>query len=368
MNIDQTIQERAERYIRGEMNADEQNLFEHKVRTDVEFAKVVNNYLEFFSAFNHFASHSKLRNELDTYHAKLPKKGKVIAMPAVAKSDSANIRRMTVRVISIAATITIVSFIGAGIFFNYLSSTKKSSTYTQLMKEVDQKIKNSQKQIINQMGPNPMVSKKPATEGKYSATGFLVTGSGYLLTSYHLVKEANAIQVVNAGFAYNAELITYNANCDYALLRINDESFERLKNVPYSFYKNNAEMGQHVFTLGYPRTDLVYGEGSVSSLTGFADDTIAYQVSVPANPGNSGGPLFDENGNIIGMLSGKQSRTEAASFAIKSNYLFESLSNVDDEAFNKQFNLYNKKTVANKSRVQQIKNLKPYIFEVRVIN
>nr|MBK9652889.1 trypsin-like peptidase domain-containing protein [Bacteroidota bacterium] len=127
-------------------------------------------------------------------------------------------------------------------------------------------------------------------------------------------------------------------------------------------------MGQTVFTLGYPRADLVFGEGSISALTGYNDDTASYQISVPLNPGNSGGPLFDQYGNIVGIISGKQSRTDAAAFAIKSNYVLEMINKVEPGALNFQVSKKYRVNLARMGRVQQIETLKPYIFEVRVIN
>ncbi len=76
-----------------------------------------------------------------------------------------------------------------------------------------------------------------------------------------------------------------------------------------------------MYTLGYPREDVVYGEGALSARSGFEGDTAFYQVSIPVNPGNSGGPLLDEHGNLIGVVSGRQNDVQSAAFATKSSYL-----------------------------------------------
>jgi S1-C subfamily serine protease len=93
-------------------------------------------------------------------------------------------------------------------------------------------------------------------------------------------------------------------------------------------------MGQDVFTVGYPNPGLQgvsakYTKGTISSLTGFKDDLRLYQVSVPIQPGNSGGPLLDENGNILGvviaMLNAKKTFEISGSLPQNVNYAVKSL-------------------------------------------
>ncbi|MEO8147696.1 MAG: serine protease [Bacteroidia bacterium] len=367
MNIDETIVEKAERYIKGVMTADEQSEFEAKVKSDAAYANAVNEYLQFYTSFEHFVSREKLKGEMDVAHADLIEEKNLIAAPGQT-GKVIKLFRKNIRLISVAASVAIISVLGTALVLTKYYGTQIPSGYRALVNDVAQ-IKKTQRVINNQIKSIASATqKKPAVAGIYSGTSFLVTAKGYLITSLHIVNNANNIEVVNDGYAYNAHVIATNAACDFALLKIEDSSFESPKSIPYNFYSQNAEMGQKVFTLGYPRTDLVYGEGSVSSLTGYQDDTIAYQVSVPLNPGNSGGPLFDERGNIVGVISGKQMQTDAASFAIKSSYIVDALKTVDDKDFEKDFTLSNKKTLSKQPRVQQLKTLKSYIFEVRVIN
>ena len=61
--------------------------------------------------------------------------------------------------------------------------------------------------------------------------------------------------------------------------------------------------------------------GVVSSRTGFQGDVSIYQISAPIQPGNSGGPLFDSDGNLIGIVSAKHTEAENVSYAIKASYL-----------------------------------------------
>ena len=88
------------------------------------------------------------------------------------------------------------------------------------------------------------------------------------------------------------------AGAQHGVLKINDADYESLKSIPYSIRKSNTDLGERIFTLGYPRNDIVYGEGYLSARTGYNSDSLSYQVQISANPGNSGGPVFNNNGEI----------------------------------------------------------------------
>jgi serine protease Do len=122
-----------------------------------------------------------------------------------------------------------------------------------------------------------------------------------------------------------------------------------------------------VFTLGYPREDVVYGEGSLSARSGFEGDTAFYQVSIPVNPGNSGGPLLDERGNLIGVVSGRQNDAQSAAFATKSSYLVRLVDSLAATAkANAPYHLPRYGQLAGSGRPQQLKKLQDYVFVVKV--
>jgi len=163
-----------------------------------------------------------------------------------------------------------------------------------------------------------------------SGTGFIITRDGYILTCHHVIKDANQIKITVGENRYSAKLVRDDPNNDLALLKING-SFPALA---FS-QKRSAKMGQEVFTIGYPNPSLQginakFTKGTINSLTGFQDDLRLYQISVPVQPGNSGGALVDENGNILGvivaMLSAKAtfnisgSLPQNVNYAVKSTY------------------------------------------------
>lgn len=202
---------------------------------------------------------------------------------------------------------------------------------------------------------------------KYGGTGFLISSDGYLATNYHVVKDADSVSVENTkGELFHATVSYIDPECDLAVLKVDDFKNNKLKRLPYTFNKKRTiEIGEDLYTLGFPKDDLVYDKGYLSSKTGFAGDSIAYQVAIPVNPGNSGGPVFDTKGNLVGMITAKQTKAEGTAFAVKSKYIIKSLSNFED----KDFKITpQKNTLAGLPRTHQIKILKECVFVVKVYN
>lgn len=163
---------------------------------------------------------------------------------------------------------------------------------------------------------------------KWTGTGFALTNN-YIVTNYHVVEDAKTISIqgINGNFnnKYNATVVAFDKFNDLALLRVNGVTITT-ENIPYSVKTTTSDVGEDVFVLGYPLTATMGDEvklttGVVSSKTGFQGDVSLYQISAPIQPGNSGGPLFDGHGNIIGIVSAKHRDAENVGYAIKASYL-----------------------------------------------
>lgn len=150
--------------------------------------------------------------------------------------------------------------------------------------------------------PGKDVTKAP--EGTATGTGFFVTGNGHLLTNYHVVEGRSKIEVQVDGKLLPATLVKHDKTNDVALLKIEKETPEWLS------LGDEGEVGlaKPVFTVGFPQVDMQgtsakFTEGSVSSLSGAEDDRRYFQISVPIQPGNSGSPLVDSSGTVIGIVT-----------------------------------------------------------------
>ena len=163
-----------------------------------------------------------------------------------------------------------------------------------------------------------------------SGTGFFLSKDGYIITNYHVIENARTIKVSGINddtkTSYMARVEISDKQNDLAILRITDVSFKPLTNIPYTFKYTTSSVGEDCFVLGYPLIstmglDIKLTNGIISSKTGFEGNIAEYQMSAPVQPGNSGGPLFDKNGNIIGVVCAKHREAENAGYAIKANYI-----------------------------------------------
>ena len=168
-----------------------------------------------------------------------------------------------------------------------------------------------------------------------SGSGFFITKNGVIATNAHVVEGAKNIEVTvsseSGSFTYKTKVLLMDSKNDVALLQIDDQKFKGLTSIPYGIVEN-SDVGSRVFTIGYPLNDVMgtsykVTDGIISSKSGIADDIRYYQISVPIQPGNSGGPLFNKDGNVIGITSARLNskavgtQVENVNYAIKSSYL-----------------------------------------------
>lgn len=200
----------------------------------------------------------------------------------------------------------------------------------------------------------PQVSSTKQYESQSSSgSGFLVSTHGYVITNYHVIESATddiLITGLNGDMhtTYNARIEIIDKQNDLALLKIIDSKFVELNSLPYGFRTSTCDLGEDCYVLGYPMittmgTDIKLTTGIISSKTGFQGDVSCYQISAPVQPGNSGGPLFDKNGNIIGIVSAKHGGAENVGYAIKCNYIANLVDLLDTPiTLNKKTNLVGK--------------------------
>ena len=270
-------------------------------------------------------------------------------------------------ILAMAAVVAIISTFGSLFLLRYYRNSHQQEQQYSLLRRELQTIKKSQTQILNGLGARRRALA--ANPGQVAGSGFLISPDGFLVTNNHIIQDADSIYVVdNQGEAYKAKVVHTNSLYDVAVLQIRDDSAFRTKaSLPYGFDLNAADLGERVFTLGYPRDEIVYGEGYLSSGTGYRNDSTTYQIAVSVNPGNSGGPLLNERGDVIGIISGKQTSSEGASFAIKAYYLNRVLSAIPADSLNGDgLKLSRKSSMATLSRKQQVKHMGSFVYMVKV--
>lgn len=205
----------------------------------------------------------------------------------------------------------------------------------------------------------------------WSGTGFALN-NGYIVTNYHVIENAKSISVqgIKGDFTskYNATIIATDKYNDLALLQISDNNFNGFGTIPYNVKTTVSDVGEDVFVLGYPLTSTMGDEiklttGVISSKTGFQGNVSLYQISAPVQPGNSGGPLFDNKGNLIGIVSAKHKDAENVGYAIKTSYLKNLI-----ESSTLTSILPNNNQVVGQPLTERVKKLKNYVFMITCSN
>jgi S1-C subfamily serine protease/antitoxin component YwqK of YwqJK toxin-antitoxin module len=212
------------------------------------------------------------------------------------------------------------------------------------------------------------------SEWNGNGSGIFINEKGYIATNYHVVKDANEIQVeyLQKGkkYTYAAKVIVTDKQNDLAIVQIQDPGFKSLPKIPYVFSTRIKDVGSEVFALGYPMENIMgseikFTDGKISSKTGIEGDITVYQISVPIQPGNSGGPLFDNEGNLVGITSGRLSKeqfnAENVNYAIKINYLKNLI-----DIMTEQIELPNNIDIYKKPLTEKIKLLTDFVPILRV--
>jgi serine protease Do len=362
MNNEIQLESIIEDYLNGKLNAAELEAFEQLRSNDPNVDHKVVAHKVFLESMHQYADVLSLKAQMDNAHNQID----VAAISAKVKPHSSKIVRMwrnNKSAIAIAASFLILA---SAVLLSTYSQTKQEVNLQLLDRKVSQ-LNRSQNNIIRVISND--AQKANRTPAKFSGTGFAISSNGYILTNYHVVKDADSLYVQNSkGVSYKVRKVYEDSENDIAILKVTDLTFEQLGAVPYSIKKSSAGIGEPVYTLGYPKDDFVLGDGYVSSKTGLNGDTISYQIAVTVNPGNSGGPLLDNNGNIVGVINGKEDKIEGAAFAVKSRYIMEALNAIPQDSLNKRVGFGKRSILQGLKRDKQVEKIQDYVFMIKVYN
>ena len=193
--------------------------------------------------------------------------------------------------------------------------------------------------------PPSSIPQPPKSSGAIAAgTGFLFGSQDYIITNYHVVKGTSEVKVkfLN-GESINAQVIAKDIQNDVAVLKLTKSPSFQSREMKFGD-SSMVRMGDEVFTIGYPHIGIMglkpkYTKGVISAVTGIKDNPTVFQTTVPIQPGNSGGPLFNEKGEVVGLTTSSLSLLaiesmgavpQSVNYAIKSSFIKNILGTVPE--------------------------------------
>jgi serine protease Do len=349
-------------YLEGRLGQVEQYEFENRLKTDVVFSGAFAEHKKLIDTLRSHEQKNELRSKLRFIHDK-----EFGASNIKSIKGEQNFAARHGKTIAVAASTAFIAVLGTVAILSTggFLLRQQSNEITELKRNV-MELKSSSDGIVEGITKSKKVIYAPAN---FEGSAFALNNKGYIITSYHMVKGSDSIFVRNSNTdRLSASIVLTDPAIDLAILKVNNKEAYSGWQVPFTFRERSSEIGDKVFTLGYPRREMVYGEGSLSSLSGYYNDTSMYQISIPVNPGNSGGPLLDENGSIIGVIRGKISGAEATGFAIKSGNILKAVEDQAGDSLKADLLTISTKKAGLRGlkRSEKIRKINPYVFNVLV--
>jgi S1-C subfamily serine protease len=370
---DLKILEAVERYIAGEMSPDERVHFESLRKSNPEIDQAVVEHTFFLQQMARFDDTRQFKSILNDTHIHLAEKGLIKSPKLRGKAKVVYLFNRYKRTAAIAATIAGITVLSISALVWSVSDFKPNvkseidllGRKINSLERYNQRLSKEINDVKTAQGDSIVPEAIDYTSG---GTGFLVDAKGYLVTNAHVVNNAKHIAVQNAtGKDLKAEIVYKDISRDIAILKIVDKAFKSPASIPYAIKRSSGDIAEPIFSLGYPRNDIVYGEGYLAAKTGFQGDTLAVQISINANSGNSGSPIINRKGEIIGVLNARQSSAEGAVFAIQSKYIHDALTQLQkkDTSY-RNIKLPTSSAIKGIDRTKQVEKITDFVYMVKV--
>lgn len=350
-----------ERYLRGEMTEQERTYLEELRKTNPEVDQMVVEHTFFLNEVSKHSDTKNFKHSLHEVESKLAEDGIINKTQLKGKAKIVYFWNRYKRTAAVAASIAgIVSLFNLGLTFFYSNKTSPQAL-TELSRQVNDLKKDYNQTNKELKAVKDAVNKVPNATPKAGGTGFLIDAQGYLITNAHVLKGKTIIATNDKGQQFLAKVCMKDEIRDIAVLKIDDKDFKPYGALPYSISRS-VNLAEPVYTMGYPKDEIVYGEGYLSSLTGYKSDTLTYQISIAADHGNSGSPILNKNGDVIGILT----KSEGGSvFAVKSLYIFKAVDNLKKEADFADIKLASNNTIKKLIREEQVKKVNDCVFLIK---
>lgn len=365
MISEQNINDWAERYIKSTLSEQEMEQLKEALENDSLLELHWNRTIEILEAFESRNERIEIRNLIQSVAAH-PKEWASETEIETNKKTNVIPFRKYLRTTAAAAGLVLASG-----FVTYLVTSKNNDKlgqhqYQSLRRDLEN-VKYSQDRIIdslNKRKASDVASQQMGENVLYGGTGFAISNDGYVATNYHVVNGSNAIYIQTPKGDKKAFIVAREPVSDIAILKIEDKDFRFTKStLPYSISENTSGLGQQVFSIGYPNDDIVYNQGYISCQKGYGGDTESYQLEMTANPGQSGSPVFDKSGNVIAVITGKQSNTSGTTYAVHSSALIDLVESLPKS---ERISLQTGVKTGKVERTEQVKKMKDYVFSIKV--
>lgn len=364
-----------ERFVKGEMSPEEKTYFEEIRKNNPELDQAVVEQIFFLNELDKYSATKNFRHNLQETEAKLIQEG-IITKTLKGKAKVIYLWKRYKRTIAVAASIAgIVSIFSASLISSI--HTDKDPNIILLVGKLDKqerKIDKQEKETeklktkVAQIAAGSPTGIKPRVESKFRATGFLIDATNnFIVTNAHVVNEAKHQLIVenNKGEQFIAKPVYVNVQNDLAIVKVTDNDFKKLPAFPYTIRKTNAELGEQVFMLGYPKQEIVYGEGYISAKNGYQLDTIYCQLSTSANEGNSGSPIINKKGELLGIITSMETNAEGVVFAIKSANIHRAVEEVKKLEGYQNIKITTAGSLKGLDRETQIRKVQDYVFMIK---
>ena len=363
--------ERFDAYLRDEMSAEGRMEFEQELLSNTLLRTEFEQYHQFIGDVHDGAEYAAIRQMLRTVHNK----------PGVVRKPFLLSPQFLIP-FALAATIALLlmvvnPFIKQGNDtaaieeYQYLQNYPATSNESQAESPSESAVMDSSASVSANVsddkiypGEAPyLVEIKSAPIG----TAFLISKDGYFLTSKHLVDKHQKIklQQKDKALTFEASVVYTDSLMDFAILKCDETLAETFKPVPFQFTKKDIQLGQDVFTLGYPKNEIVYTKGVISSERGYKSDSLSFEVSLASNPGYSGAPLFTYEGDLIGIVIANNTRQQSVTYVLHHHYITKVIENLSKNDSMK-IDLHSNYTKRYKQHSDLVKRYRSLVFEVHL--